>query len=201
MTAPATRAPRRLAREARRDQLVGVALELTAARGYAGLSLEDAAARAGVTRAALYRYFPRGKLDLFLAAVERAGELLTESLVTDPELPLAERQRRNFSQFVANALEPSEAWRAYRHGRVSGLVEADAIHERYRGRLIETMAVNHFGSATPGPIAAVALRGYLAFAETALDDCRARGIDREATLALLTGTLTATVAEAKRLEG
>jgi AcrR family transcriptional regulator len=193
-------APRRLDPESRREQLLGVALAVTAEEGYAGLTLEEVARRAGVTRAALYRYFPRGKLDVFLGAVERAGEVLTEDLVTDGELPLAERQTRNFSLFVAHALEPSEAWRAYRHGRVSGLDEVDAIHESYRGRLIETMARNHFGSPDPGPLATVALRAYLAFAESALDDCRERGVGREDTLALVTGTLSAAVAEAKGLQ-
>jgi AcrR family transcriptional regulator len=196
-TAPA---PRRLDPESRREQLLGVALAVTAEEGYAGLTLEEVARRAGVTRAALYRYFPRGKLDVFLGAVERAGEVLTEDLVTDGKLPLAERQTRNFSLFVAHALEPSEAWRAYRHGRVSGLDEVDAIHESYRGRLIETMARNHFGSPDPGPLATVALRAYLAFAESALDDCRERGVGREDTLALVAGTLSAAVAEAKRLQ-
>jgi AcrR family transcriptional regulator len=202
MAAPATAppAPRRLDPVSRREQLLGVALAVTAEGGYAGLTLEEVARRAGVTRAALYRYFPRGKLDLFLGAVERAGDVLTEDLVTDEGLPLAERQARNFSLFVAHALEPSQAWRAYRHGRVSGLDEVDEIHESYRGRLIETMARNHFGTPDPGPIATIALRAYLAFAESALDDCRERGVSRDDTLALVAGTLSATVAEAKGLQ-
>jgi AcrR family transcriptional regulator len=192
--------PRRLDADARREQLIGVALTLTAAGGYAGLSLDEAAGRAGITRAALYRYFPRGKLDLFLAAIERAGEILTADLATDDSLPLEERRRRNFSMFIDHALAPSEAWRVHRHGRVSGLPEVDELDARFRDRIVAAMALNHFGTATPPPLGDLALRSYIAFAEVAFDDCRERGLDRDALFALLTRTLRSAVDAAQELD-
>jgi AcrR family transcriptional regulator len=197
--ATATAQRRRLDPAARREQLVAVALAVTAEGGYAGLTLEEVAARAGVTRAALYRYFPRGKLDLFLAAIERAGDILTAELVTAESLPLEERRNRNFSLFIDHALAPSDAWKVHRHGRVSGLPEVDALDARYRDRIIATMAVNHFGTHDPPPYALLALRAYLAFAESAFDDCREHGLDREALFELLTRTLFETVAAAKEI--
>jgi AcrR family transcriptional regulator len=197
--ATATAPRRRLEPGERREQLVAVALAVTAEGGYAGLTLEEVAARAGVTRAALYRYFPRGKLDLFLAAIERAGDILTADLVTAEDVALEERRNRNFSLFIDHALEPSDAWKVHRHGRVSGLPEIDALDARYRDRIIATMAVNHFGTPDPPPYALLALRAYLAFAESAFDDCREHGLDREALFDLLTRTLFETVAAAKEI--
>ena len=195
-----TSTPRRLGADARREQLVQVALAVTAERGYAGLTLEEVAERAGVTRAALYRYFPRGKLDLFLAAVERAGELLTADLVTDESLSLEDRRARNFSMFIEHALEPSDAWRVNTQGRVSGLPEVDDLEREYRARVIETMAMNHFGTKTPGPYAELGLSSYLAFAEAAFDGARERGLDRDALFELLTRTLYEMVETAKELD-
>src|SRR3954454_22256216 len=105
MSAPAP--ARRLSPEARRDQLAGIAQDLIAADGYASFSLDAVAERAGVTRNLLYHYFPRGRLDLFLAALERVGEQLTGAWVTDADLPLPERQAANFARMLEHAHGPS----------------------------------------------------------------------------------------------
>ncbi len=143
---------------------------------------------------------PRGKLDLFLAAVERAGDLLTADLVTDESLPLEDRRTRNFSMFIEHALDPSDAWRVHRHGRVSGLPEVDEVDRRFRKQVIETMALNHFGTTTPEPYAELGLRSYLAFAESAFDVCRERGLNRDGLFELLTRTLHSMVESARELD-
>jgi len=195
-----TSSPRRLDADARLEQLVGVAVAVTAERGYANLSLEEVAARAGVTRAALYRYFPRGKTDLFIAAVGRAAEQLTADLVVDDEVPLEDRRTRNFSMFIAHALGPSDAWRVNRQARGSGLPEVEELDRRYRQRILDVMAQNHFGTTEPGPYAEVGLRAYLAFAESAFDDARERGLDRERLFEMLTNALLTTVETARELD-
>src|SRR3954447_3606613 len=100
---PASAAARRLSPEARHDQLAELAQELIAADGYATFSLDALAERAGVTRNLLYHYFPRGRLDLFLAALERGGEEMTGRWLTDPNVPLAERQAANFGRMLEHA--------------------------------------------------------------------------------------------------
>ena len=56
------------------------------------------------------------------------------------------------------------------------------------------MALNHLGTTEPPPLARAALRAYLDFHQTALDEWRATELDRETLLKLLERTLTATVA-------
>ncbi|HWF77816.1 MAG TPA: TetR/AcrR family transcriptional regulator [Caulobacteraceae bacterium] len=69
---PAIDSPRwRRRKEARPSEIVAAALEVFAERGFAAARLEDIAARAGVSKAALYLYFPT-KQDLFRAVVADA---------------------------------------------------------------------------------------------------------------------------------
>jgi len=60
----------------REEQLVGIATELFASKGYDGTSLRDIADAAGITKAALYYWFPE-KEGLFVRVVEnRMGSLI-----------------------------------------------------------------------------------------------------------------------------
>src|SRR3954471_16407832 len=68
MTATPTRT--RLAPAARRELIEGAAARLFAARGYAGTTLDDVAAAAGVTKPIVYRHFG-SKKDLYLALLAR----------------------------------------------------------------------------------------------------------------------------------
>lgn len=190
-------AARRMSSEDRRDQLSDAALAVVAERGYPGLTLEEVAERAGVTRNLLYHYFPRGRLDLFLAAVDRAGRQLTDGWLTDESVPLDERLAANFARFLEHALEPSDIWRVHRQGRLLGEPEVTALGERYRDRVIAAISLNHFGTEDPAPLARAALRSYLDFAERALDECRERDLDREDVGRLLAETLLAVAASVR----
>lgn len=185
--------PRRMAPQQRRAQLVAAALASAAEHGYAGLSLDDVGERAGVTRNLLYHYFPRGRLDLYLAALERAGDELTGEFIVAPEQPLAERLAANTERAIRHAARASDAWLVWRHARSAAEPEILAVRDRYRDALVTGMSRNLLGTDDPPPLARVALRAYLDFHETALDEWRDSGLDRAALLALLERTLTATV--------
>jgi AcrR family transcriptional regulator len=194
---PKTAPPRRLPPAERREQLERVALEVAAEQGYAGLSLDAVAERAGVTRNLLYHYFPRGKLDVFLAAAQVAGRELTDDWVTDADLPLAERLAANFARFAQHAGEPSAAWLVHRQTHSAAEPEIVDGAERYRQRVVSSVALNHFGTEDPGPLARAVLRAYLSFAETALDQAREQGLDPDAMLDVLGRTLLAAVDAAR----
>ncbi|WP_219722088.1 TetR/AcrR family transcriptional regulator [Deinococcus planocerae] len=55
-----------------RETILDRAGELLAGRGYAGMSMDDVARAAGVTKGTLYHHFPEGKDALILAVGERS---------------------------------------------------------------------------------------------------------------------------------
>lgn len=74
----------------RREHLLDTAAALFAEKPYEDVWVEDIAARAGVSRALLYHYFP-SKRDLYVAIFERASGRLLARTNPDPKLPLAEQ--------------------------------------------------------------------------------------------------------------
>lgn len=192
---------RRLSPEARRRQFIDVAISLLAERGWNGLELDEIAARAGVTRNLIYHYFPAGRIDLLRAATEEVAAELAGQWETDAELPIEERMAANFGRVVEHALEPSELWLAYRQGAAAGDPEVAAQQERFRAAIVAAISQNHFGTSDPPPLAGLALRAYIDFAERALDECRERGLDRGDVLALLQATLVEVTATVRGLEG
>jgi AcrR family transcriptional regulator len=189
--------PKRLPPAARRTQLAEAAMEVAAEQGYARLSLDDVAERAGVTRNLLYHYFPRGRLDVFLAAVERAGDELTGDLIFDTERPVAEKLAANTMRSAEHAAGPTAAWRVARHARAAAEPEIVALRNRYRDAVVAGMALNHFGTEDPPPVVLIALRAFLDYLQTALDEWRESDVDRDAVLELLERTLIATVVSAR----
>lgn len=197
MTNTQQSAPRRMRSDDRRAQLVQAAIASIAERGTVTLSLDDVAERAGVTRNLLYHYFPRGRHDLQFAALDEVGRQLTDGFVTDPEMSLDEKLERNFGAFILHAWEQTDAWRVL---IVAGSIadpELRAASDPYRDRIINSIAVNHLGTDDPGPLARVALRGFLDFAESVLDRGRKEGLEGAEVVELLGSVLYSTVEAAR----
>lgn len=98
-------------RERTRAALVAATLEVLSERGFAAASLDEIAARAGMTKGAIYSNFG-GKADLLLAAVEARGLTLgsgrpsgrtarEELLATARDLAAALRRARDDTAFMA----------------------------------------------------------------------------------------------------
>jgi len=194
MTSP--RQPRRLSRDARRQQLVTIAMPIAAERGFADLSLEEVAASADVTRNLLYHYFPRGRHDLVAATVHEAGRELSADWVIGDPIPLAERLAANFARVVDHALTPTNAWRVHRRARAADLPDLNEITANYEEKVITSIALNHLGTADPLPAVRLALTGYLAFAEATLDQARRTDVPHEQVIRIVRDALVATLAAA-----
>ena len=80
-----------------RAALAAAALEVVSEKGFAGASLDEIAARAGMTKGAIYSNF-RGKAELLLTAMQVRGFSLASQL--PPDASLAERLEEMASTVV-----------------------------------------------------------------------------------------------------
>jgi AcrR family transcriptional regulator len=84
--------------EERRQQLIGVALELFSRRSPDEVSIDEIASAAGISRPLVYHYFP-GKLSLYEAALKRAAEDLAARFAEPNDGPVGARLLRVMGRF------------------------------------------------------------------------------------------------------
>lgn len=89
---------RRMGVDERRQQLIGVALELFSSRSPDDVSIDEIAAAAGISRPLVYHYFP-GKQSLYEAALRRAADELAARFDEPHEGPLGARLLRVMGRF------------------------------------------------------------------------------------------------------
>ena len=89
---------RRMGVEERRQQLIGVALDLFSHRSPDEVSIDEIAAAAGISRPLVYHYFP-GKLSLYEAALQRASDDLAGRFAVPEEGSLGGRLLRVMGRF------------------------------------------------------------------------------------------------------
>jgi AcrR family transcriptional regulator len=100
---------RRLEPQQRREQLLDVGAALFAEKPYKDVFMEDIAARAGVSRATLYHYYP-SKRDLYVAIFKRASNRFLARASPDPQLPLAEQLAAGLDAHIQSFVDhPFEA--------------------------------------------------------------------------------------------
>lgn len=123
---------RRLPAEQRRATLVAAASELFAKRGYDHASLDELAARVGVTKPIVYRHFA-SKKDLYLELLALHRDDLLSTLarqMTAPE-PLADRIPRVADAWFAHVESNPFAW-AMLFRDVTGDPDISAFHAGMR---------------------------------------------------------------------
>jgi AcrR family transcriptional regulator len=126
---------RRLTREARRSQILDVAEETFAELGYQGASLEDVAARAGITRPLIYTHF-ESKDELYLEILKTArGELEASMISAVASVSGAERQLRAATRaYFTFVQEQGRRWDMLFGGgaAVAGAVAEEAAELRFQ---------------------------------------------------------------------
>jgi AcrR family transcriptional regulator len=184
-----TSTARRLAPAARREQLVDAALDVFAGAPFETVGLEDVAARAGVRRSLLYRYFPDGKADLHLAVVEEAWRRLVHRVDTDPSRPVDRKLPENVATFLdlAAAGDPALLVAAQARRVDEPRVRA-AVRDARRAWAVR-MAANHVRGEASETVLAV-LAGYLAMGEVLMEEWLVHGaLSRDEVEAVLEGAL------------
>ena len=146
MTKPAT--TRRMSGPNRRRQILDVAVEAFAARGYAGTSMREIAAAAGVTKPVLYLHFA-SKDRLYVALLEEISGALTRQSedAMAAETPPRERVRAAIAAFFAYAEERPAAVRVLLAG---GLGDAELERESARIQRAVTARLRDLLAAEPG---------------------------------------------------
>ena len=85
--------PIRMRPDDRRAEILDAARRLLLESGYAAVGLAEIAAAGEVSRPSVYRYFPEGRTDVFVAVVESLGEELRDRLRYAGQVPFSAARR------------------------------------------------------------------------------------------------------------
>lgn len=165
--------------EERRQQLIGVALELFAQRSPDEVSIDEIAAAAGISRPLVYHYFP-GKLSLYEAALKRASEDLASRFTEPHEGPLGARLLRVMHRFFDFVDAHGPGFSALmRGGPAVGSSTTNALVDSVRQIAYEQI-LSHLGVTDPPPRLELVVRSWISLSEsTALIWLDGRRIPRE----------------------
>ncbi|MFE2143776.1 TetR/AcrR family transcriptional regulator [Streptomyces sp. NPDC059456] len=169
---------RRMGVEERRQQLIGVALELFSHRSPDDVSIDEIAAAAGISRPLVYHYFP-GKLSLYEAALRRAADELAQRFVEPKEGPLGARLLRVMGRFFAFVDDHGPGFSALmRGGPAVGSNRTNAMIDEVRQAAYQQI-VTHIGIEKPPARLELVVRSWVSLAEsTALIWLEGRKIPR-----------------------
>lgn len=178
LVAMTTGVRRRMGVEERRQQLIGVALELFSARSPDEVSIDEIAAAAGISRPLVYHYFP-GKQSLYEAALRRAADDLALRFREPPEGPLGARLLRVMRRYFDFVDEHGPGFSALmRGGPAAGSTTTNAMIDEVRQAAYEQILA-HLRIGEPPVRLALVIRSWVSLAEsTALQWLDGRRIPR-----------------------
>ncbi|MFD5704154.1 TetR/AcrR family transcriptional regulator [Streptomyces lasiicapitis] len=156
---------RRMGVEERRQQLIGVALELFSHRSPDDVSIDEIASAAGISRPLVYHYFP-GKLSLYEAALKRAADELAERFMEPHEGPLGARLLRVTGRFLGFVDEHGPGFYALmRGGPAVGSSTTNALIDSVRqAAYVQILA--HLGVTDPPARLELVVRSWISLAES-----------------------------------
>ncbi|MEV0524850.1 TetR/AcrR family transcriptional regulator [Streptomyces sp. NPDC050439] len=156
---------RRMGVEERRQQLIGVALDLFSHRSPDDVSIDEIAAAAGISRPLVYHYFP-GKLSLYEAALQRAADDLADRFVEPREGPLGARLLRVMGRFLDFVDGHGPGFSALmRGGPAVGSSTTNALIDSVRqAAYVQILA--HLGVTDPPARLELVIRSWISLAES-----------------------------------
>jgi AcrR family transcriptional regulator len=110
---------KRLPRAVREQQMLAAATAVFASSGFHGASMDEIAARAGISKPMVYAYLG-SKEELFVACLHRAGTAMMEAVAqaVGPDLPADEQLWRGLLAFFTCVDEQRDGWLVlYRQAR------------------------------------------------------------------------------------
>ncbi|MCG0063238.1 MULTISPECIES: TetR/AcrR family transcriptional regulator [Streptomyces] len=165
---------RRMGVEERRQQLIGVALDLFSRRSPDEVSIDEIATAAGISRPLVYHYFP-GKLSLYEAALQRASEDLASRFAEPHDGPLGARLLRVMGRFFDFVDEHGPGFSALMRGGPA--VPVDGVrskeHVSATHALIDSVRqaaydqiLSHLGVTDASPRLELVVRSWISLAES-----------------------------------
>ncbi|MFI5682450.1 TetR/AcrR family transcriptional regulator [Streptomyces sp. NPDC051636] len=165
---------RRMGVEERRQQLIGVALELFSRRSPDEVSIDEIASAAGISRPLVYHYFP-GKFSLYEAALKRAAEDLAGRFAEPHEGPLGARLLRVMRRFFDFVEEHGPGFSALMRGgpavsvggahSISHVSATHALIDSVRQAAYDQI-LSHLGAAEPPARLELVIRSWISLAES-----------------------------------
>ncbi|WP_328975978.1 TetR/AcrR family transcriptional regulator [Streptomyces canus] len=156
---------RRMGVEERRQQLIGVALELFARRSPDEVSIDEIAAAAGISRPLVYHYFP-GKLSLYEAALKRAAQDLASRFEEPHEGSLGGRLLRVMRRFFDFVDEHGPGFSALmRGGPAVGSSATNALIDSVRQVAYEQI-LSHLRVTDPPARLELLIRSWISLVES-----------------------------------
>ncbi|MFE1750035.1 TetR/AcrR family transcriptional regulator [Streptomyces anandii] len=156
---------RRMGVDERRQQLIGVALELFSRRSPDEVSIDEIASAAGISRPLVYHYFP-GKLSLYEAALKRAADDLAARFVEPHEGPLGARLLRVMRRYFDFVDDHGPGFSALmRGGPAVGSSTTNALIDSVRQAAYDQI-VAHLGVENPPARLELVVRSWISLAES-----------------------------------
>ena len=194
--------PARMSSDERREQLLRCGVELFDRFGHDGVSIEEIADAAGVSKGLLYHYFPTKK-DFVLAALARGRAQLESRIRPDPRLDPEAQFDAGLGAFLDYVEEHTSAYTAIFRRGGGGDPDIAAALDAGRAELMETLMAGLRGweaaplDTSPSAALETAVQGWLFFVEGAvLRWLEHGGLDREALRALLRAALVGALSAA-----
>ena len=151
--------------EERRQQLIGVALDLFSRRSPDEVSIDEIASAAGISRPLVYHYFP-GKLSLYEAALRRASDDLAARFVEPHEGPLGARLLRVMGRYFDFVDEHGPGFSALmRGGPAVGSSTTNALVDSVR-QAAYVQILSHLGVTDPPARLELVVRSWISLAES-----------------------------------
>ncbi|MEC7521852.1 MAG: TetR/AcrR family transcriptional regulator [Myxococcota bacterium] len=185
---------RRLSPEERREELLAFGQGFFAEHPADAFTMDQIAARAGVSKGLLYNYFG-GRRGFYVATVEAIAQQV--SILTEPEGDMAfvDALQRALARYLGWVEDHGDVYRVLVQGGLGVDPEVAAIVERLRRTTVERVTSRM--RVTASPALRLAIYGWVCFAEHAcLEWLSQPEVDADAMLALLTGALAGAISGA-----
>ncbi len=162
-----------------------IGLELFSTNSYDAVSIDEIAARAGISKGLLYHYFP-SKREFYVAGVRAAAAQLREVVEPDPGLPPPERLRLSLKAYLDDVEHHAEGYIALMRGGIGSDAEVRAIVEESRAVIIDRAIADLPLKSEPTTLLRLAMEGWVGYVEaTSLSWLERRTVQRERLRELL----------------